>query len=97
MVEDELRLLKCIASEIRLKILQTLEEDEKCVRELMDELNEEQSLISHHLNSLRDCGLINRRREGRNIVYSLSRSSVSDFLNKIENLSKEFCQNFETD
>lgn len=91
MVEEKVNLLKCVGSEIRYKILQTLEEGEKSVREIMEDLDEEQSLVSHHLKSLRECKLISKRREGRKTIYRITDSSVLRFMDQVDDLSKKFC------
>ncbi len=90
-VEDEIRLLKCVGNEIRYKILKLLENEEKCVSDIMAELEEEQSLVSHHLKALLKCKLISRRREGRNIIYSLSTPEIPEFLEEIRKLSVDTC------
>lgn len=91
MPEEELKFLKCLANETRLNIIQLLEDRELCVCDIMEELDKEQSLISHHLRSLRGCGLIERRREGKKLMYSISDPSVVEFLSKAEELGREFC------
>lgn len=91
LTEEEIKLLKCIGNEIRYKILKSLEEEEKCVCEIEEELDREQSLISHHLQSLKECGLIQKRQEGRRVMYNLTNPSISDFLKKVEKLSQDFC------
>jgi ArsR family transcriptional regulator len=35
-------------------------------------LRVEQSLLSHHLRSLRDAGIVTSRRDGKAVLYSLS-------------------------
>jgi DNA-binding transcriptional ArsR family regulator len=39
--------------------------------------------ISHHLNVLRDAGLVQSQREGRTIVYSLESTVFQEFVNQI--------------
>ncbi|KXB00483.1 hypothetical protein AKJ48_01295 [candidate division MSBL1 archaeon SCGC-AAA261O19] len=92
MTEDQLRLLKCVANETRLQILKLLAKEERCVCEIMGELDKEQSLISHHLKSLRECGLITKRRRGKKILYKISDPSLVKFTSKAEELGKKFCQ-----
>lgn len=91
LTDRQLRLLKCVADETRLQILLMLEKGERYVREIIDELDKEQSLISHHLQAVRKCGLIHRRREGKKIMYRLADPSILEFLADVEELSKKFC------
>jgi DNA-binding transcriptional ArsR family regulator len=87
----ELTMLKCISDETRLKILGALKNGERCVCEIMDELDTEQSLVSHHLQGMRKCGLVLRRREGKKIIYKLADESIIKLLTDIDRLSKKFC------
>ncbi|MFH1820829.1 MAG: metalloregulator ArsR/SmtB family transcription factor [Methanobacteriota archaeon] len=89
--ENQLRVLKCISDETRLKILDALKNDERCVREIIDEIKMEQSLVSHHLRGMRKCGLVLRRREGKKIMYRLADKSVINLLKDIRRMSEKFC------
>jgi len=90
-VDKQLQLLKCVADDTRIQILIYLKNGERCVCEIMKNLNKEQSLISHHLQALRRCGLIQRRREGKKIMYRLVDPSILKLLVDIEKLSDKFC------
>jgi DNA-binding transcriptional ArsR family regulator len=39
--------------------------------------------ISHHLNVLREAGLVQSQREGRTIVYSLESTVFQEFVNQL--------------
>lgn len=79
-----------MADETRFQILMTLKKGERCVCGIMNELDKEQSLISHHLQTMRKCGLIYKRREGKKIMYRLN-PSILEFLADVEELSKRLC------
>lgn len=64
-------LLKSVADETRLAILTMLHDGEMCVCEIMEFLSVSQPAVSHHLRILRQAGLINDRRQGKWIFYSL--------------------------
>ncbi|MFP4000764.1 MAG: ArsR/SmtB family transcription factor [Thermoplasmata archaeon] len=91
-IDREIDVLKCIANETRYKILKLLEEKERSVNEIIEALDEEQSLISHHLQGIRICGLVKKRREGRKIIYSLANPEISDFLEEVKELSNNYCR-----
>jgi ArsR family transcriptional regulator len=86
-----LQLLKCLADDTRLQILDTLKDGERCVCEIMKDLNKEQSLLSHHLRALRKCKLVKFRRDGKKKMYRLADPSVLKLLIDLEKLSKKFC------
>ena len=64
-------LFKTLADETRLKILHSLFEKEKCVSDLMAELELAQSHVSHHLKILKTSGLVDSWRDGHRICYAL--------------------------
>lgn len=62
---------QALSDEKRLRILEILGAGECCVCDLSDSLDVGQSLLSFHLKTLRDAGLVSARRDGRWIHYSL--------------------------
>jgi ArsR family transcriptional regulator, arsenate/arsenite/antimonite-responsive transcriptional repressor len=70
--------LKAISDVRRLRILLLLAGGERCVCELQDALDAGQSLLSFHLRTLKDAGLVHDRREGRWAYYSLNRKGVEE-------------------
>lgn len=75
------RLLKGLAHPVRLQIIDSLDRDgEACVCHLENRLDKRQAYVSQHLAKLREVGLVQDRREGMNVFYSLSvPSSDADF------------------
>ena len=69
--------LKVLSDSTRLAALEFLMDGPRNVGELMEELQVEQSLLSHHLAVLRDNGLVKATREGKTIIYQLP-EDVSD-------------------
>ena len=72
--------LKChaLADETRLRIVELLMEGERCVCDLMEELQAAQSRLSFHLRALKDAGLVKDRRDGRWNYYSLDAEAFED-------------------
>ena len=74
---DLVSFCKALADETRQRILEILQtEGEKCVSDLVDAFNVSQPTISHHLNFLKQANLVNRRREGKQIYYSLNQDNI---------------------
>ncbi|MDO6563313.1 metalloregulator ArsR/SmtB family transcription factor [Amphritea sp. 1_MG-2023] len=70
-----LQFYKCLADETRLRCLLLMtSEQELCVCELMEALNESQPKISRHLAHLRNCGLLTDRRQEKWVFYSINQS-----------------------
>jgi ArsR family transcriptional regulator len=63
---------------VRLRILQTLQEDESSVGALVDELGLQQANVSKHLQQLHQAGVVERRRDGLQVFYRIADSSIFD-------------------
>lgn len=85
---DASEFLKALSHEARLVILCMLAEGEKSVSELEDILDLRQPAVSQQLARLRADNLVDTRRDGKNIYYSLSRPEVRKV---IEALYESFC------
>lgn len=71
--EAKISLFKALGDRTRLAMLEALHDNgEMSVSELTDAVGQEQSLVSHHLACLRNCGLVRARREGRRVHYRLN-------------------------
>jgi ArsR family transcriptional regulator, arsenate/arsenite/antimonite-responsive transcriptional repressor len=60
-----------LSDETRLCLIGMLQQGERCVCELTEALGTGQSRLSFHLRTLKDAGLVQDRREGRWVYYSL--------------------------
>ncbi len=65
-------LLKVLADETRLAVLRQLMKRPKHVAEINATLGIEQTLLSHHLKTLREAGLVVAQRDGKAVLYSLA-------------------------
>ncbi|HLL96578.1 MAG TPA: metalloregulator ArsR/SmtB family transcription factor [Spirosoma sp.] len=73
--------LKAVAHPLRIKIIQMLNENKELnVSTIYKNLNAEQSLISHHLINMRDKGILDIRRSGKNIFYFLVDNTVAEII-----------------
>jgi ArsR family transcriptional regulator len=70
--DKELRSLKALSDETRVRILLLLENEEACVCELMHLFKMTQPRISHHLIMLRDAGFLLSERRGKWNFYTLA-------------------------
>ena len=86
---DASEFLKALSHEARLVILCLLAEGEKSVSELEEVLSLRQPAVSQQLARLRSDNLVDTRRDGKNIYYSLARPEVVEVIGA---LHRAFCQ-----
>jgi DNA-binding transcriptional ArsR family regulator len=83
-------LLKCICDETRFEILEMLQkEKELCVTDFVSNLKKDQPLVSHHLKTLKKCGIVKSRDEGKKVMYKISNSQLSELISSITKASKK--------
>ena len=82
------RLLKALANPDRLLLLCQLSQGEQCVSELENLLGILQPTLSQQLGVLREESLVNTRREGKQIFYSIASKEA---LAVMQVLYAQFC------
>jgi len=75
-MKETLTILRLLADETRLKILEFLLDGEQCVCKIFPYVKRTQSTVSIQLGKLEDAGLLQSRRDGKKIFYSISDARV---------------------
>ena len=73
---DNTLLFKAVGDETRLKILEMVSCGELCACEILESFQISQSTLSYHMKLLTDCGLVNVRRDGKRMLYSIQPEQV---------------------
>ena len=79
--DDACRLMKVLANRDRMMLLCQISQGEMCVGELEEVLDIHQPTLSQQLTVLRNEDLVQTRREGKQIYYSLANSPVLEVMN----------------
>ena len=87
--KNQARVLKALANESRLKIVDRLSRGECSVGELTEIVGSDQSTVSKHLAVLRSHGIVNDRREGNAVFYTLLTPCVMNFFSCATQVLKE--------
>lgn len=78
--------LRAIAHPLRIAIIEMLSgEPQLSVTEIYHRLEIEQAAASHHLNIMKNKGILKSKRVGKKIYYSLSNTTLSDIIKCINN------------
>lgn len=92
--EFRAEVLRAMAHPTRLAIVDFLKDGEKCVCNIIDYLGEKQSNVSKHLSILRNAGIVDTRKEGLNVYYSLKIPCALNFFCCVDDiLSKNLEEN----
>ena len=81
-------LFHALSDETRLRLLDRLKDGERCVCELTDAMKTGQSRLSFHLKVLKDAGLVEDRREGRWMYYSLNAQAIEELEELVDRLKQ---------
>lgn len=66
------RRFRLLGDRSRLRILQCLEGGERSVSAIAEDVESNQPNVSKHLQALTEAGILDRRREGNSIFYSIA-------------------------
>lgn len=78
---------KALADETRQKIMALCCCAKVSVNEIVEKIEVSQPTVSHHLKILKDAGLVNSERQGKQVFYSLNQDRLAEACCKV---SREF-------
>ena len=84
--KDTAKILKVISEPKRLKIVDMLSCGELCACKILEEFHITQPTLSHDMKLLVDAGIVNDRREGKNIYYSLNKETIANLQETLANI-----------
>ncbi|MDD4802644.1 MAG: metalloregulator ArsR/SmtB family transcription factor [Syntrophomonas sp.] len=79
--------MKALGDETRVKIFDMLTQGERCACKILDDFAITQSTLSYHMKILCDSGLVNGRRDGIWMRYTINPDTLEilkEFINGIE-------------
>ncbi len=74
---DSVTFAKAMADDTRQHIMRLLCCQWLCVSDVVKQTGVSQPTVSHHLSILRDAGLVNVRRQGKQVFHTLNQESVA--------------------
>lgn len=79
-------ILKALAHPTRINILESLRGGERCVCEIIDEVNIEQSNVSQHLAVLKKLDIVSSRKDGLKVIYQVKHNEIFQIVNLLDSL-----------
>lgn len=86
---DYALIFKALGEPNRLQIVQMLSDKELCACKILEKFEITQPTLSHHMNLLCECGLVNVRKEGKWSHYSINEKTFTSFRSFIIELNPE--------
>ena len=81
--------LKAISEPKRLRIVDMLSCGELCACEILEAFHITQPTLSHDMKVLTEAGIVNDRREGKNIYYSLNKEELEGLLATLTHITED--------
>lgn len=78
------KILKALGHPTRLYIVEELAGGEKCVCQFVEVIDADFSTVSKHLSVLKEAGIVQDRKKGQMVIYSLKVPCIIDFIGCIE-------------
>ncbi len=75
---------KALAHPTRIQIVKLLRNGEMCVCNILPNLDSEQSNTSQHLTILKNQGIVESRKEGSKVIYSIKNKEVFEMIDFAE-------------
>ena len=84
---DTAKILKAISDPKRLRIVDMLSCGELCACKILEAFRITQPTLSHDMRVLIEAGIVNDRREGKNIFYSLDQEALTAFQDTLRKIT----------
>ena len=72
----EIDIFKALSDPTRLKILECIKKEEKCICEVIPYTGKSQPNVSLHLKTLKQAGIVNERKDGTRIKLSIANKNI---------------------
>ncbi len=84
LLEAKTQVLKALAHPTRLWITEKLKDGECCVNHLVEAIGADFSTVSKHLSVLKEAGILEDEKRGKQVFYTLKVPCVLNFMNCVE-------------
>jgi ArsR family transcriptional regulator len=87
--ELKAEIIQAAAHPIRLAIIEYLADGEQCVCDIVKHVDAQRSNVSRHLSVMLKAGVVESRKDGLKMIYSLKTPCIVKFLGCVEQALKE--------
>ncbi|MEI7834864.1 MAG: metalloregulator ArsR/SmtB family transcription factor [Planctomycetota bacterium] len=86
--EMKAQIIQAVGQPIRLAILDFLKDGEQCVCDIAEAVDAERSNVSRHLSVLLNAGILECRKDGLKMIYSLRTPCILNFFSCVADVLK---------
>ena len=87
--EMKAEILQAVGHPIRLAIIEFLSQREQCVCDIIEHVGAQRSNVSRHLSVMLKAGILESRKEGLKMIYTLRTHCVVDFMACVDRALQE--------
>jgi ArsR family transcriptional regulator len=87
--DKQAEIAKAIAHPLRIAVVDFLKDGEQCVCDIAEYVGSERSNVSRHLSVMANAGLLEYRKEGLKVIYSLKCRCIVDFFSCVTTVLKQ--------
>lgn len=87
--ELKAEIIQSAAHPIRLAVIEFLSNGEQCVCDIVEHVGAQRSNVSRHLSVMVKASVLESRKEGLKVIYSLRTPCILKFLSCVEQVLKE--------
>jgi len=83
---NEVDVFKALADPTRLKILECIENGEKCICKTIPYTGKSQPCVSQHLKVMKHAGIIDERKDGTKIMIKASNDKIFRIIDQVKKM-----------
>jgi len=87
--EKQAQIAKAIAHPLRIAVLDFLKAGSQCVCDIARHIGSERSNVSRHLSVMTNAGVLESRKEGLKVIYTLKTPCILDFFSCVTGVLRQ--------
>jgi len=87
--EKQAQIAKAISHPLRIAVLDFLQAGPQCVCDIAEHLGSERSNVSRHLSVMTNAGVLESRKEGLKVIYTLKTPCILEFFSCVTDVLRQ--------
>lgn len=86
-IEEISKISKALSEPKRIEITILTSKEEMCANDILEKFDITQPTLSHHMKQLKECKLMNVKKDGKMCYYSLNKDRLNEYLEFLEEMN----------